>query len=114
MRMYPGGNYYDHGITDGLLRLHSTYRHDLKIYSSDEGRVQITAAAFAKGLLDLETDNNQLTPILASLVNKVGACNSVRIACKCLVVRLVQVYSFPSFISRLLASFVYLSHTHTL
>ena len=70
MRMYPGGNYYDEGNTDGLLRLHSTYRHDLKIYSSDEGRVQITAAAFAKGLLDLETSNNQLTPILASLVNK--------------------------------------------
>ena len=70
MRMYPGGNTYDQGITDGLLRLHSTYRHDLKIYSSDEGRVQITAAAFAKGLLDLETSNNQLTPILASLVNK--------------------------------------------
>lgn len=23
---------------DGLLRLHSTYRHDLKTYSSDEGR----------------------------------------------------------------------------
>ena len=70
MRMYPGGNYYDPAAADGLLRLHSTYRHDLKIYSSDEGRVQITAAAFAKGLLDLETDNNQLTPILASLVNK--------------------------------------------
>ncbi|RMX45431.1 hypothetical protein pdam_00019294 [Pocillopora damicornis] len=33
----------------GLLRLHSTYRHDLKIYASDEGRVQMTAAAFAKG-----------------------------------------------------------------
>ena len=32
----------------GLLRLHSTYRHDLKIYASDEGRVQMTAAAFAK------------------------------------------------------------------
>jgi hypothetical protein len=32
----------------GLLRLHSTYRHDLKIYSSDEGRVQMSAAAFAK------------------------------------------------------------------
>ena len=31
----------------GLLRLHSTYRHDLKIYASDEGRVQMTAAAFA-------------------------------------------------------------------
>jgi hypothetical protein len=25
----------------GLLRLHSTYRHDMKIYSSDEGRVQV-------------------------------------------------------------------------
>ena len=49
----------------GLLRLHSTYRHDLKIYSSDEGRVQMTAASFTKGLLDLEGD---LTPILASLV----------------------------------------------
>lgn len=23
------------------MRLHSTYRHDLKIYSSDEGRVQV-------------------------------------------------------------------------
>ncbi|CDY70104.1 BnaC03g73360D [Brassica napus] len=44
-----------------LLRLHSTYRHDLKIYNSDEGRVQMYAAAFAKGLLDLE---GQLTPIL--------------------------------------------------
>ncbi|XP_044505444.1 inositol hexakisphosphate and diphosphoinositol-pentakisphosphate kinase VIP2-like isoform X2 [Mangifera indica] len=51
----------------GLLRLHSTYRHDLKIYSSDEGRVQMSAAAFAKGLLDLE---GQLTPILVSLVSK--------------------------------------------
>jgi len=50
-----------------LLRLHSTYRHDLKIYSSDEGRVQMSAAAFAKGLLDLE---GQLTPILVSLVSK--------------------------------------------
>ena len=37
-----------------MLRLHSTYRHDLKIYASDEGRVQMTAAAFAKGLLALE------------------------------------------------------------
>jgi inositol hexakisphosphate/diphosphoinositol-pentakisphosphate kinase len=32
----------------GFLRLHSTYRHDLKIYASDEGRVQMTAAAFAR------------------------------------------------------------------
>ncbi|KAG5400220.1 hypothetical protein IGI04_014827 [Brassica rapa subsp. trilocularis] len=42
------------GEGTGLLRLHSTYRHDLKIYSSDEGRVQMSAAAFAKSLLDLE------------------------------------------------------------
>ena len=49
----------------GLLRLHSTYRHDMKIYSADEGRVQMTAAAFVKGFLDLE---GELTPILASLV----------------------------------------------
>jgi inositol hexakisphosphate/diphosphoinositol-pentakisphosphate kinase len=52
----------------GLLRLHSTYRHDLKIYSSDEGRVQSSAAAFTKGLLDLEGES--LTPILVSLVQK--------------------------------------------
>lgn len=37
----------------GLLRLHSTYRHDLKIYASDEGRVQMTAAAFAKVCISL-------------------------------------------------------------
>ena len=80
------------GEGTGLFRLHSTYRHDLKIYSSDEGRVQVrtpftlillkiikhmcwkkkclnwfayvdqmSAAAFAKGMLDLE---GQLTPIL--------------------------------------------------
>uniref|UniRef100_M4F964 diphosphoinositol-pentakisphosphate 1-kinase n=1 Tax=Brassica campestris TaxID=3711 RepID=M4F964_BRACM len=52
--MYPGEG-------TGLLRLYSTYRHELKIYSSDEGRVQMFAAAFAKGMLDLE---GQLTPIL--------------------------------------------------
>ena len=69
VRMYPRGNYYG-SDADGLLRLHSTYRHDLKIYSSDEGRVQITAAAFAKGLLALDTHHGQLTPILASLVTK--------------------------------------------
>lgn len=32
----------------GFLRLHSTYRHDLKMYASEEGRVQMTAAAFTK------------------------------------------------------------------
>lgn len=29
------------GASLGFLRLHSTYRHDLKIYMSDEGRVQV-------------------------------------------------------------------------
>ncbi|KAG2489657.1 hypothetical protein HYH03_011935 [Edaphochlamys debaryana] len=61
MVMYPSGG-------NGLLRLHSTYRHDLKIYSSDEGRVQTSAAAFTKAMLDLE--GSSLTPILVSLVNK--------------------------------------------
>ncbi|KAG5411261.1 hypothetical protein IGI04_007580, partial [Brassica rapa subsp. trilocularis] len=56
--MYPGKG-------TGLLRLHSTYRRDLKIYNSNVGRM--SAAAFAKGLLDLE---GQLTPILVSLVSK--------------------------------------------
>lgn len=59
--MYPDA----HG--GGILRLHSTFRHDLKIKTSDEGRVMKTAAAFAKGLLELEGD---LPPILVSLVHK--------------------------------------------
>uniref|UniRef100_A0A7N6BXP9 Inositol hexakisphosphate and diphosphoinositol-pentakisphosphate kinase n=1 Tax=Anabas testudineus TaxID=64144 RepID=A0A7N6BXP9_ANATE len=79
--MYPGGQAGDHRSLGcespvefgdyagfpgcGLLRLHSTYRHDLKIYASDEGRVQMTAAAFAKGLLALE---GELTPILVQMV----------------------------------------------
>ncbi|OXU27021.1 hypothetical protein TSAR_003440 [Trichomalopsis sarcophagae] len=74
--MYPGGQEEDsemlpsHGEYAGaqglgLLRLHSTFRHDLKIYASDEGRVQMTAAAFAKGLLALE---GELTPILVQMV----------------------------------------------
>ncbi|XP_055711882.1 inositol hexakisphosphate and diphosphoinositol-pentakisphosphate kinase isoform X38 [Phlebotomus papatasi] len=66
--MYPGGQgRHDYSGTQGLglLRLHSTFRHDLKIYASDEGRVQMTAAAFAKGLLALE---GELTPILVQMV----------------------------------------------
>ena len=51
----------------GILRLHSTFRHDLKIKTSDEGRVMKTAAAFSKGMLELEGD---LPPILVSLVHK--------------------------------------------
>ena len=60
-RMYINEN------SGGLLRLHSTFRHDLKVYSSDEGRVQTTAAAFAKGMLALE---GQIAPILASFIRK--------------------------------------------
>lgn len=66
--MYPGGQgRHEYAGTQGLglLRLHSTFRHDLKIYASDEGRVQMTAAAFAKGLLALE---GELTPILVQMV----------------------------------------------
>lgn len=51
----------------GILRLHSTFRHDMKIKTSDEGRVMKTAAAFAKGLLELE---GEIPPILVSLVHK--------------------------------------------
>uniref|UniRef100_H9G2B3 Inositol hexakisphosphate and diphosphoinositol-pentakisphosphate kinase n=1 Tax=Macaca mulatta TaxID=9544 RepID=H9G2B3_MACMU len=64
--MYSGGQGDYAGFPGcGLLRLHSTFRHDLKIYASDEGRVQMTAAAFAKGLLALE---GELTPILVQMV----------------------------------------------
>jgi len=63
--MYKSAGEYAGTQGLGLLRLHSTYRHDLKIYASDEGRVQMTAAAFAKGLLALE---GELTPILVQMV----------------------------------------------
>ncbi|CAF1130177.1 unnamed protein product, partial [Rotaria sordida] len=65
-KMYPGGQNAGGDRPDvGLLRLHSTFRHDLKIYASDEGRVQMTAAAFAKGLLALD---GELAPILVQMV----------------------------------------------
>lgn len=65
----------------GLLRLHSTFRHDLKIFTSDEGRVQMTAAAFAKGFLELEGD---LTPILVSLVTTLDKGIVLPIGCRIL------------------------------
>jgi len=58
---------YPDPLGGGVLRLHATFRHDLKIRTSDEGRVMKTAASFAKGLLQLE---GPLTPILVSLVRK--------------------------------------------
>mmetsp|Transcript_20184 Transcript_20184/g.30750 ORF Transcript_20184/g.30750 Transcript_20184/m.30750 type:complete len:759 (-) Transcript_20184:58-2334(-) len=60
--MYPAS---DDGA--GLLRLHATFRHDLKIRTSDEGRVMKTGAAFTKGLLELEGD---ISPILVSLIHR--------------------------------------------
>ena len=62
-QFYPGNN--DKG--EGLLRLHNTYRHDLKCYSSEEGRCLKSAAAFLQGLLQLE---GNLIPIITSMVRK--------------------------------------------
>ena len=42
-------------VSGGMLRLHATYRHDLKIKASDEGRVMKTAAGFAKVCTSLHT-----------------------------------------------------------
>lgn len=63
VQMYP--SYAGYG--DGLLRLHSTYRHDLKCYSADEGRCLKTSAAFLQGLLQLE---GNIIPIISSMVRK--------------------------------------------
>ena len=63
-QFYPPGN-NDRG--EGLLRLHNTYRHDLKCYSSEEGRCLKSAAAFLQGLLQLE---GNLIPIITSMVWK--------------------------------------------
>ena len=65
--LYPGFYHLNDGIDTNkrLHRLHSSYQHDLKIYASDEGRVQMTAAAFTKGFLAL---NGELPPILVQMV----------------------------------------------
>ena len=63
IRMYDDES--DKKDDGGLLRLHSTYRHDLKCFTSDEGRCAKTAAAFLKGLLTLD---GALAPILAIMV----------------------------------------------
>ncbi|KAH9369044.1 hypothetical protein HPB48_002610 [Haemaphysalis longicornis] len=70
--MYPGGQGEYAGTRGlGLLRLHSTFRHDLKIYASDEGRVQMTAAAFAKAR----------APICPSGANTIGCCFTLWMVC---------------------------------
>ena len=50
----------------GGLSLHSSFAHDIKFYASDEGRVQMTAAMFAKAFLEL--DEEEIIPILYALV----------------------------------------------
>ena len=58
--------YYSNKLTgEDLLRLHSTFRHDLKCYSSEEGRSLKTGAAFLQGLLQLD---GSLIPIVTSMV----------------------------------------------
>uniref|UniRef100_A0A2C9M5P0 diphosphoinositol-pentakisphosphate 1-kinase n=1 Tax=Biomphalaria glabrata TaxID=6526 RepID=A0A2C9M5P0_BIOGL len=52
--LYPGGQGQFEAPGLGFLRLHSTFRHDLKIYASDEGRVQMTASAFTKVTIFVE------------------------------------------------------------
>jgi inositol hexakisphosphate/diphosphoinositol-pentakisphosphate kinase len=47
------------------LSLYSSYRHDVKTYSSEEGRCIKTAAAFLKGFLSIE---GELAPIISSMV----------------------------------------------
>lgn len=63
LQVYPG----DGGEEHGILRLHSTYRHDLKVYSSDEGRCMKTGAAFLQGLLQLD---GSIIPIIFSMIRK--------------------------------------------
>ncbi|RLM93078.1 hypothetical protein C2845_PM08G27330 [Panicum miliaceum] len=65
----------------GLLRLHSTYRHDLKIYSSDEGRVQVSLvskdSSMLDGLQDGTDDINEAKARLHDIItsSKVANCN---------------------------------------
>ena len=49
-----------------MLSLHSSFAHDVKFYASDEGRVQMTAAVFARSFLEL--DEEEIIPILYALV----------------------------------------------
>ena len=44
--------------TETFHRLHSAYQHDIKCYSSSEGRCQKSAGALLRGLLDLDSDIN--------------------------------------------------------
>lgn len=50
----------------GFLRLHNTYRHDLKVYASEEGRVQMTAAAFTRVRLRAMNPHNLFSKLVIS------------------------------------------------
>ena len=58
-------NLYPPSARSGMS-LHSSYEHDIKFYASDEGRVQMTAAVFARAFLELDED--EIIPILYALV----------------------------------------------
>ena len=64
------GKYYHQYLyppdTSSNLSLHSSFAHDIKYYASDEGRVQMSAAVFAKSFLDL--DDDEIIPIMYALV----------------------------------------------
>ena len=60
--LYPGG-------AAGLMRLHSTFRLDFRCYTSDEGRVQQTAAHWIRTFLNLDTSTGDITPILFNYIN---------------------------------------------
>jgi len=49
------------------MQLHNTYKHDLKTYTSNEGRCQRTAGHFLKGFLDYE---GEVAPIMATLLTR--------------------------------------------
>ena len=70
VRLYPTSD----DEKNGLLRLHSTYRHDLKCYSADEGRCLKTAANFLAGLLQIE---GNIIPIITSMVTSDDKSNKL-------------------------------------
>lgn len=61
------------------LSLYSSYRHDLKTYSSDEGRCIKTAAAFLKGFLSIE---GELAPIIVSMIQADAKAQSIYLPMK--------------------------------
>lgn len=70
------------------LSLYSEYRHDLKTYSSDEGRCIKTAAAFLKGFLSIE---GELAPIISSMVKADPKAQSIHTFIQdCLIARALK------------------------